>query len=441
MRKIIILILSVVCCHPVTAQTYTLEQLKDSALYHNIQIRSALHDIEAARQQRKEAFTKYFPDISGIGFWFNTNHGMAKANITPSEVIPPAFAQLLPAEGAAMLGNPIQLSMMKNGTIAGISAVQPVFAGGQIIYGNKLARVGEDVSRLQLHRSENEVEKMVEQYFWQLVSLKEKVKTIEAVEEMLADIHKDVSVAVDAGVVMRNDLLQVQLRQNETESTRLELMANISFLQRILAQCCGLQNASFELAYQTEELPSIAIRQDHEQALPHTVEYQLLDKQVEVAGIQKKMAVGQNLPTVALGGGYDYHNLLGNDHNFGMMFVTVSVPISGWWGGSHAIKRKNIEYRKAVNQMADHSEMLKIKMQKAWDDVNTSYRQLEIAHRSIEQAQENLRLNRDYYKAGISKMSDLLEAQLLYQQACDKRADTYADYQNKLLEYRLSVGQ
>lgn len=441
MRKIIILILSVVCCHPVTAQTYTLEQLKDSALYHNIQIRSALHDIEAARQQRKEAFTKYFPDISGIGFWFNTNHGMAKANITPSEVIPPAFAQLLPAEGAAMLGNPIQLSMMKNGTIAGISALQPVFAGGQIIYGNKLARMGEDVSRLQLHRSENEVEKMVEQYFWQLVSLKEKVKTIEAVEEMLADIHKDVSVAVDAGVVMRNDLLQVQLRQNETESTRLELMANISFLQRILAQCCGLQNASFELAYQTDELPSIAIRQDHEQALPHTVEYQLLDKQVEVAGIQKKMAVGQNLPTVALGGGYDYHNLLGNDHNFGMMFVTVSVPISGWWGGSHAIKRKNIEYRKAVNQMADHSEMLKIKMQKAWDDVNTSYRQLEIAHRSIEQAQENLRLNRDYYKAGISKMSDLLEAQLLYQQACDKRADTYADYQNKLLEYRLSVGQ
>lgn len=441
MRKIIILILSVVCCHPVTAQTYTLEQLKDSALYHNIQIRSALHDIEAARQQRKEAFTNYFPDISGIGFWFNTNHGMAKANITPSEVIPPAFAQLLPAEGAAMLGNPIQLSMMKNGTIAGISAVQPVFAGGQIIYGNKLARVGEDVSRLQLHRSENEVEKMVEQYFWQLVSLKEKVKTIEAVEEMLADIHKDVSVAVDAGVVMRNDLLQVQLRQNETESTRLELMANIRFLQRILAQCCGLQNASFELAYQTEELPSIAIRQDHEQALPHTVEYQLLDKQVEAAGIQKKMAVGQNLPTVALGGGYDYHNLLGNDYNFGMMFVTVSVPISGWWGGSHAIKRKNIEYRKAVDQMADHSEMLKIKMQKAWDDVNTSYRQLEIAHRSIEQAQENLRLNRDYYKAGISKMSDLLEAQLLYQQACDKRADTYADYQNKLLEYRLSVGQ
>ena len=167
----------------------------------------------------------------------------------------------------------------------------------------------------------------------------------------------------------------------------------------------------------------------------------MLDKQVEVAGIQKQIATGQNLPTVTVGAGYNYHNLLGNDHKFGMVFATVSVPISNWWGGSHAIKRKKIEYQKAIEQMADHSEMLEIKMQKAWNEVNKSYRQLEIAQRSIEQAKENLRLNLDYYKAGISKMSDLLEAQLLYQQACDKRTDAYGDYQNKLLEYRQSVGQ
>jgi len=63
------------------------------------------------------------------------------------------------------------------------------------------------------------------------------------------------------------------------------------------------------------------------------------------------------------------------------------------------------------------------------------------AQRSIEQAEENLRLNRDYYRAGTSKMSDLLQAQLLYQQSLDHRTDAYADYQNKLLEYRHSTGQ
>ena len=38
-------------------------------------------------------------------------------------------------------------------------------------------------------------------------------------------------------------------------------------------------------------------------------------------------------------------------------------------------------------------------------------------------------------------MSDLLEAQLLYQQALDRHIDALADYQNKLLVYRQSVGE
>jgi hypothetical protein len=38
-------------------------------------------------------------------------------------------------------------------------------------------------------------------------------------------------------------------------------------------------------------------------------------------------------------------------------------------------------------------------------------------------------------------MSDLLEAQMLYQQSCDKYTDAFADYQNKLLEYKQAIGQ
>ena len=66
---------------------------------------------------------------------------------------------------------------------------------------------------------------------------------------------------------------------------------------------------------------------------------------------------------------------------------------------------------------------------------------MQIARRSVEQAEENLRLNRDYYRAGTSKMSDLLEAQLLYQQALDKHTDAYADLQIRLLEYRQATGE
>lgn len=445
MKKILSLILCSVCCGVTTAQTYTLEQLKDSALQNNIAVRSARHSVDAAQQQRREAFTKYFPNISGTGLWFNANKGMAETTLNLAENMPPelgaSLAQMLPAEALVALANPISISMMKNGTIAGVTAIQPVFAGGQIINGNKLAKVGEDVTRLQLQLSENEVEKTTEQYFWQIVSLQEKMKTVEAVEALLNDVAKDADVAVRAGVAMRNDLLQVQLRQNDVASQKLKLQNGLSLVRLLLTQYCGLQDSTFTLHYSTEAASPVSLKQDHQQALASTAEYQLLGKQVEATSLQRKMEVGKNLPTVGVGAGYNYHNLLDNDHTFGMVFATVSVPISDWWGGSYAIKRKKIEQQKAEEQLADNAELLKIRMQKAWNDVEEAYQQILIAQRSIEQAEENLRLNRDFYRAGTSKMSDLLEAQLLYQQSCDKQTDAYADYQNKLLEYRQAVGQ
>ena len=447
MKQIFLCVFVSLCSINIQAQTYTLQQLKDSALRNNIAMRTARLDIDAASQQRKEAFTNYFPNVSGTGLWFNANKGMAQMNMNLSENISPelgmALAQALPAEALAALGSPMSISMMKNGTIGSLMAIQPLFAGGQIINGNKLARVGEDVSRLQLQLSENEVLKQTEQYYWQLVSLQQKMKTVEAVEALLADIHKDVDVAVRAGVAMKNDQLQVQLRQNDIESQKVKLQNGVSVVSMLLAQYCGLSESE-ELRVKSEE-----VRVKNEEStlftLPSSLqnlpEYQLLQKQVEATKLQRKMEVGKNLPSLGVGAGYNYHNLLENDHTFGMVFATVSVPISGWWGGSHAIKRRKIAQQKAVDELENNSQLLKIRMQKAWNDVQEAQQQLSIARRSIEQAEENLRLNRNYYQAGTCKMSDLLEAQMLYQQACDKHTDAYADLQNKLLEYRQSVGQ
>ena len=446
MRYICILCVFVsLCSNKAFAQTYTLEQIKDSALQNNIAVRSARYDIEAAQQQRKEAFTKYFPNISGKGFWFNANKGMAQTTINPADFISPelqsTLGTLFPAEMLGALVSPIDISMLKNGTVGSLMAVQPVFVGGQIINGNKLAKVGEDVSRLQLQLSEQEVEKTAEQYFWQLASLQEKMKIIDAVDTLLRDIHKDVDVAVRAGVALPNDRLQVEIRQNDIESQKLKLANAISIVRLLMTQYCGLRDTSFAITYQTDVSSPLLSKQDHQQALLSTAEYQLLGKQVEATSLQKKLAVGQNLPSVAVGAGYNYHNLLDNDHHFGMVFATVSLPISDWWGGSHAIKRKAIAYQKAQEQQADNAELLKIRMQNAWNEVEESYQQLQITQKSIVQAEENLRLHRNYYQAGTCRMSDFLEAQLLYQQACDKHTDAFAAYQNKLLEYRQAVGQ
>lgn len=424
---------------------YTLEQLRDSALTGNNAMRSARHDIAAATEQRREAFTNYFPTVSATGLSFAATQGMMQMDINPGEMLPASLvgvlAQSMPAEALAGLATPIGVSMMKHGTLAGVSAVQPVFAGGRIVNGNRLARLGEDVSQLRLELSTNDVLRTTEQYYWQLVTMREKLRTLDAVAALLDGLNKDVTVAVNAGVTLRNDLLQVQLRQNDIESQRLKLLNGQAVVKMLLAQHCALSDTAFDIVAAPDFNPSLPPRLDHGQALLATPEYRLLDKQVEAAALQTKMERGKAMPTVSVGVGYNYHNLLGKGTSFGMAFATVSVPITDWWGTSHAVKRKRLEEVKARDQLADNSELLTIKMQSAWNSVMEARDQLSLAARGIEQAEENLRINRDHYRAGVSRMSDLLEAQLLYQQALDRRADALAAYHNSCLEYRLATAQ
>lgn len=448
--KAIVILLCSLCCNTVAAQSsLSLQQLKDSALLNNIQLRKARHEIEASAEQRKEAFTNYFPSVSATGMHFRANRGMAKMDIDPSEFITPelgqALAQSLPVEALMALQSPMTMTMMKNGTIAGITAMQPIFAGGQIVLGNKLAKIGEEVSQLQLQLSENDVETQVEQYYWQLVSMEQKARTLDAVDAMLASLNNDASAAVKAGVALRNDLLQVQLRQNEIASQHLKLNNGRELVKMLLVQFCGLKGTeagalSVEVPDMEEAEAALVAHQDEASRLPVLPEYRLLEKNVEATSLQRKMEVGKNLPSVALGAGYNYHNLLDNNRHFAMAFATVSVPITDWWGGSHAIRRKKIAEQEAREQLEDNAQMLKIRMQKAWNDVVEAQSQLALTQRSIEQAAENLRIQRDTYRAGTSTMSDLLQAQLLEQQARDQHTDAFIALQNARLAYRQATG-
>jgi len=443
MRNILFISLWLVGCGSLIAQPeYSLQQLKDSARQHNVAILNARHDVEIAHQQRLEAFTKYFPNISAMGLAFNANKGLMYMEKNTTDMLPASIMptlNFLAPELLSVIPNPITLSMMKSGRLANVNAVQPIFAGGKIINGNKLAKVGEDVSKLKLKMAENTIDKKTEQYYWQLVTLEEKIKTLDAVDALLRDIHKDVDVAVRAGVAMRNDLLQVQLRENDIESQRLKLQHAVSVLKMQVAQYCGLKTNTFAVAIPTmEQIDDNLVYGGQVELLP---EYQLVNKQVEATKLQQKMSLGNNLPSLAVGASLTHHNLMDVNRNVGMIYATLSIPISDWWGGSHAMKQKKLEHQKAVELLNDNAQRLRIRMQKAWNDVQEARQQLTIAQRGIEQADENLRVNRNMYHAGTSRMSELLEAQLLYQQAMDKRTDALAAYHNKLVEYQQAIGK
>jgi outer membrane protein len=423
-RNIVLSLIACTCLAPVSGQhIYTLDECINSALKYNVKVRNAENDLEMAKHDKKEAFTKYFPNISAVGSGFIANEPLVQMQMSPEA----------------------KMEMLKDGMLGGISATMPLFTGGQIVNGNKLAKLGVNMKALQKKQTDDEVRLEVERYFWQIVMLKEKLKTISLVEKQLERLEADVQASVDAGIVTRNDLLQVQLKKNDVLSGKIQLENSLNVSLSLLGQYIGAKSDSIDVAFVVEEHLSESPQTlfcNHADAVERTNEYGLLKQNLQASKLQYKMAVGKNLPTVAIGGGLVYDNfIMGQDQSFYMGFVTVSVPISGWWGGTHSIKKHKLQVKNAENLLNDNSEMLVIRMQNVWNTLNDSYRKAEIALLSVEQSLENLRLNMDYYSAGTATMSELLDAQTLYQQSRDKYVEAYTNYELSKREYLQATGR
>lgn len=429
MKRNILLIVGLLTILPVTAQrlsgtgfqeqpVLTLDECTKLALQQNAKMRTARNQQGAAVQGKKEAFTNFLPSLSVAGGAMKANDGLIQM---------PMGAQTL--------------SLVDEGKFGGITASLPIFAGGQIFNGHKLAKLGVEISDLQLQQTENEVKLTVKQYYWNIVVLNEKLLTLQRVEALLDKTNKDAQVAVDAGIKNRNDLLQVQIRKNDIQSSRMDVENNLSICKMLLAQFIGFEQQDFKVEVLTDrplQAPDY-LYVNHYDALSLTPEYQLLDKGVQAAKLEKRLTLGQFLPTIALGGGYLYNDFMGPSQNSWVGMVNVSIPIS--WKAPFSVKKQKLKQQNAVIQLSDGSEQLIIRMQKSWSDLLNAYQQALIAQNSIEQSTENLRLNEAYYQAGTSAMSDLLDAQMLFQQSKDKYAEACFNYEIKKMEYLQATGR
>lgn len=411
----------------------TLDECKERALKYNADIQTGKIDIEAARQTRKEAFTKYFPKISAGAATYKADDNLVKVDI-------PDLTQLgLPVPA-------MEAGMLEEGNLVTVSAMQPVFAGGQIVNANKLAKTAMEASVLQLDVATDKVELETENYYWKIVSLKEAEKTVNVLDTLLQSLHKDVSLAVKAGVTTQNDLLTVQLKQNELQSIRLQVENGIRLSCMALSQYIGLPLDSAdhidvpEFALEIKSPGSFLV--DHQTALSLLSTSKLLEKNVEACQLKRKICLGEQLPTVGVGVSYAYEDLLfDKSRNHFIMMATVSVPISDWWGGTHKVKRAKLEEQKAVRQQQDGNEKLQLKMQQSWNLLTESYKQIVLAESAVKESEENLRMQTNNYKTGVSSLSELLDAQSLFQKSRNRYTDACINYQMKVTQYLQDTGR
>lgn len=407
---------------------YTVEECVAMTLQSSKTAQNARNDVAAAVNLRREAFTKYFPEISAIGLAFWANHDIIQYNVLDL----------------------IELGIIKNGKTAGVQAMQPVFTGGQIVNGNKLAGIGEEVARLRQTQTENDLRLSAETLFWKLATLESTRTTLASAVTTLDSIEHQVEVAVDAGLVTRNDLLKVQLKRNTYRSEMVDLENGISLVKMLLGQYMGLgTDGNVEIAYGSaaydspKSIPAFPsdLYMAPADALPSTIDYQLLDKNVQAKRLEKRMELGKNLPTVAVGAGWYYHDLFDQNHNFGAVQIGVAIPISGWWGGSHAMKRKSLALMNAENEREDLAQKLQIEIQDKWNNLTAAYRKMEIEAEGIGQSEENFRLNSMYYDAGISTVADLLEAETSLKEARERYIAAYGAFCTARAQYLIATAR
>ncbi len=486
-----------------------LQALQQAAIQNNRKLQSSRIAVQMAQEDRKQAFTNYFPSIQAAGGVFQGFHHLVQVDVGES-----LFAQFgLP---------PITISAIKKGALVNAMAVQPVFAGGQIVNGNRLARLQEEIRQLQLQMSERDVSLQVARLYWQIVALKANIGTLDAADRQLAEVHKFTSDYAAAGLTTRNDVLRVELKQQELASSRLQLQNGIALSEMALAQLCGAPSAPSAssatvpaaspagsapvpevspagsaivpavspagsatvpavspagsaavpavspvgsapvpavspagscserspidslislIGADTTQLAAVSTPLPLGEGLgaAQRIESLLSRKAVDAAALQVKMERGKYMPTAAIGISDMYYNMMAKNVNNGVVFATVAVPISAWWGGSHAIRKAKLAQQQAANDYEDTVEKLRLDNQSAWNNLQESLSQITIAEKSIVSAEENLRMSLDQYKAGTLPLIDLLDAQTLRQQAADRLIEARANYQLRLAEYESKV--
>lgn len=461
MNKLILSLIAfgaALCCSAAEPDgALSLAECQRMALENNRSLQNARLDLKMADEDATTAFTKYFPSVqAGVTGFIGAKDLMRSTMDLTSigETYGPMLMQMGFGEMLMTMPPQTDISSVKKGVVANIVAMQPLYAGGQIVTGNKLAALQREVRRLQITMSEKNIAHSVAEYYWQIVSLRGTVSTLDAVDEQLNGIHALTESYVKAGIINRNDLLTVELKQQETASARLQVTNAIELLRLVLAQLCGADVETFQPDCAAFDATKAEIAAPDTyfispaEAVLNREELALAAKNVDVQALQVKMERGKYLPSVAVGAAGLYQGIDMGDSsvkNGGNMYnmsignlvglATVSIPISDWWGGKHAIRKAQLAKQQAENDHAEAQERLQIDILSSWNNLTEAFAQIEIARKSVTSATENLRLNREQYGAGTTPISDLLDAVTLYTKANNDLASSVATYEMRVSEY------
>ncbi|MEL1253607.1 TolC family protein [Flavobacterium sp. DGU38] len=442
MKNLQILVLILAIMHSGYGQTQlTVEQIKSMAVKNNSKVKNSTLELEAAKESKQEMFTNYFPKVTASALGMKAIDPLLEIKMKGGNL--PVYdgnpANLAGASQFAYMPD-VNMGLFNQVGLGYLNVLQPVYAGGKIKTANNLTSLNVEVKERQQHLTADEIILTAEQQYWQVVIVQEKQKTLEGYIQFLDTLYRQVSAAFKSGMIIKNDLLKVTIKQQELQVSKIQLANERKLALMRLCQTIGAEyNPEISLSSSLADLSEpgnyfVA----HNTVLANRAEYQLFEKAAEASRLETKLKRADYMPSLGVGVTAYYMDQfesgLSGAGN-GMAYASLNVPISDWWGAKHKLNELKLRESITKNSLEESKGLLLLQMEKAWTDIVELDQKIHLIQAMLLQTQENLAVSQKSYNNGMIQLSDLLEAQVLKIETCDKLIEAKSQYKTALTKY------
>lgn len=443
-KKIVLLSALILCCGGVSAQEAAqldLEQCRTLALEHNRKVQMAQLDAVASDYLVKSAKTKYLPRIDFVGGWVNPGDRALQPFAFNFDV-----PGLLP-QGLAMPMDFLSVAPEQIFT-GGFVLRQPIFLGTKIVQANKIAGSLSNIAHEEVILKQADVIGKVDTAYWRVISVQEKVQLAKAYKALLDKLANDLENIYQEGIITRNELLRVQVKQNEVALSLVKAENGLQLSRMALAQLLGMDEANLVLSSavisEQELIPRLELLA--EQKGDQRVEIAMLNDKLKSTQALKAMVKSQFLPNVFLTAGYVWATpniYKGSQHNFGgdwAIGIGVRVPLFTWGDRIYQTRMAEQKVQQAKLELAEAQELIALQIKRDQFQYSEALKKIELTKLSVQQAAENLRVVQNTLDEGMKSTKDILEAQAMWERASSDNIDARIEAATALSELEKSTG-
>ncbi|HTZ40156.1 MAG TPA: TolC family protein [Syntrophales bacterium] len=408
----------------------TLEQSIDIALKQSVIIQSAREGVAVSEARKKEAFTGFLPKLSTT---YNYTHND-----------PAPYLKQLPPSPFSYL----TIGTQDNYTWS-LDARQPLFTGGRLEANYDISRLGVDASKHEEIGTVQDIVLEVRRSYFTIIKAERLVGVAkQSVEQFIAqkDLAKNF---YEVGLVPRNDYLQAEVRLADGTQS---LVRSENRLEEAHARFNTILRRPISTPVAVVDILDYkpygkAFDECLEAAMNNRPEIQASALKAEQAGKKVKVVESEFYPSVNLVGSYqrygDTADLNGsafkNPDNWTVMAV-ASWDLWEWGRTKYARDASVSQEKQAVNTLTNVKDQVSLEVKNAWLAVKEAEKLIAVTQTSIEQAEENYRINQERYREQVSRMTDVLDALTLLTFARASYSNALSDYQIALAALERAMG-